>query len=126
MFNHPSRRTALQSLVCAALLTGMVYAMGTGGSSNPPASTDQAQGAVSLAALSPKAGAPGIKVTIKGSHFTGVTKVMFAPEREAVFTVVSDTEIEATVPFGAVTGPIQVYTSGGVVTSGDSFTVETE
>jgi hypothetical protein len=44
-------------------------------------------------------------------------------EISASFTVVSDTEITATVPTGAATGKIVVTTKGGSVTSSTNFTV---
>jgi uncharacterized protein (TIGR03437 family) len=43
--------------------------------------------------------------------------------KAASFTVVSDTEITATVPTGATTGKIRVTTKGGSVTSSTDFTV---
>jgi len=41
----------------------------------------------------------------------------------ASFTVVSDSEITATVPAGAATGKIAVTTKGGSVASSTNFTV---
>jgi len=41
---------------------------------------------------------------------------------DAVFTVNSDTKITATVPTGAITGKIQVTTSGGTASSATAFT----
>ena len=50
----------------------------------------------------------GSQVTIQGSGFTGVNAVRFANNVSATFTVNSDTQIVATVPQGAVTGPITI------------------
>lgn len=56
--------------------------------------------------VSPSSGAPGAGVTINGSNLTGVTAVKFTNNVAAQFTVVSDTQITATVPNGATTGPL--------------------
>jgi hypothetical protein len=73
-----------------------------------------------ISSLTPTSGPVGTSVDVLGSSFTGATSVRFngAP---ANYTVESDSEIHATVPAGATTGPISVTTSGGTATS--SFTV---
>ena len=53
---------------------------------------------------------------ILGNNFTGTTSVSFHGTA-ASFTVVSDTEITATVPTGATTGTIQVATPTGTFNS---------
>jgi uncharacterized protein (TIGR03437 family) len=69
----------------------------------------QAQpGCHSATGVNPTSGAPGSQVTIQGSGFTGVNAVRFANNVNATFTVNSDTQISATVPQGAVTGPITI------------------
>lgn len=75
-----------------------------------------------LASFDPPSGAVGTSVTIDGTAFTQATNVTFAGQ-SATFTVVSDTQITATVPTGAVTGKITVTTKGGSATSKTSFTV---
>jgi uncharacterized repeat protein (TIGR03803 family) len=57
-------------------------------------------------------GAVGAAVIILGNNLTGATGVTFNGAT-AAFSVVSDTEITATVPAGASTGSIQVVTAGG-------------
>jgi parallel beta-helix repeat protein len=76
-----------------------------------------------MTAFAPTSGPVGTSVTITGTNFTGATAVMFNGVN-AIFSVVSDNTIIASVPAPATTGPIRVITSGGTATSSDSFTVE--
>lgn len=62
--------------------------------------------------VSPTAAAAGSQVTIKGANLSGVTAVKFANNRSATFQVDSSTQITATVPANAVTGPITLSSSG--------------
>jgi len=75
-----------------------------------------------IASFSPPSGKIGTLVTINGSSFTSATKVTFGGVA-SVFTVVSDIEVTATVPTGAVTGKIAITTAGGTATSTTNFTV---
>jgi hypothetical protein len=59
----------------------------------------------------------GGSVVILGTNFTGATAVTFAGTDQPIFTVVSPTRIETTVPTGARSGPITVVTPGGIGTS---------
>jgi len=72
--------------------------------------------------FTPTSGPVGTLVTITGTGLTQTTLVEFNG-KSASFTVVSDTEITATVPTGATTGKIEVTTQGGSVTSSSKFTV---
>ncbi len=72
--------------------------------------------------FSPSSGPVGTVVTFNGTGLTQATKVTF-DKISASFTVVSDSEITATVPTGAATGKIEVTTKGGSATSSTSFTV---
>jgi hypothetical protein len=75
-----------------------------------------------ITGLSPTAGYSGTSVTITGSGFTGATGVDFNGT-SAKFGIVSDTQLTATVPTGATTGPIHVVAPGGAATSTASYTV---
>jgi uncharacterized repeat protein (TIGR03803 family) len=70
----------------------------------------------------PSAGKAGFHVMILGNNLSGTTAVAFngAP---ATFTVISETEIEATVPAGATTGFVTAATSSGTLTSNQKFHV---
>lgn len=70
----------------------------------------------------PASGKVGSPVTILGSDLAGTTSVTFNATA-AAFTVVSATEITATVPAGATTGTIRVATSGGTLSSDVAFRV---
>jgi uncharacterized repeat protein (TIGR03803 family) len=67
-------------------------------------------------------GAAGSSVIILGSNMTGASSVTFNGAA-AAFTLVSSTEITATVPSGATTGSVVVTTPKGKLQSNRSFTV---
>jgi uncharacterized repeat protein (TIGR03803 family) len=62
------------------------------------------------------------QVLILGTNLTGATSVTFSG-KTAVFTVVSPTEIQATVPGNATTGTVEVVTPGGTLLSNVPFQV---
>jgi uncharacterized repeat protein (TIGR03803 family) len=68
-------------------------------------------------------GKVGTAVKILGTDLTGATSVIFNGTA-ATFTVVSMSEITTTVPTGATTGPVEVTTPSGTLTSNVNFTVE--
>jgi uncharacterized repeat protein (TIGR03803 family) len=70
----------------------------------------------------PTAAYPGTTVFILGTDLTGATSVTFNG-KAAAFTVVSETEITATVPKGSTTGTVQVITPSGTLSSNIAFKV---
>lgn len=84
-------------------------------------STPQA-GGPSIASFTPGGGSIGTSVTITGTNFTGATAVAFNGS-SASFTVDGATQITATVPSGATTGPISVTTPLGTGYSASNFVV---
>ncbi len=68
----------------------------------------QPPGCPTVSNISTPGGAVGTQVTITGTNFTGVTSVRFTNNVAANFTVNGSTQITATVPPGAVTGPITI------------------
>ena len=69
-----------------------------------------------------RAGHVGDSIIILGNNLTGSTSVSFNGTA-ATFTVVSDTEITATVPAGATTGSIQVVTPSSTLASNLVFRI---
>jgi hypothetical protein len=111
--------TTIQTTVPSAALTGPIAV------SNPVGTATSAtafQVKPKLKSFSPAFGPVGTTVVIKGTAFTGATKVTFGGV-VAVFTVNSYTKITASVPLGAATGRIVVTTPGGKATSKSDFVV---
>ena len=73
----------------------------------------------SVTSVSPGTGIPGTVVTVDGSGFTGTTAVDFGALAAASYTVVSATEVTATVPAGVV-GTVDVTVTTGSGTSATS------
>ena len=76
--------------------------------------------------INPLAGNPGATVTITGINFMNggnVTGVKFANNVGATFNVVNDTTLTATVPAGAVGGPITISKAGCADVQTAGFTV---
>ncbi|HEX8409763.1 MAG TPA: S8 family serine peptidase [Thermoanaerobaculia bacterium] len=78
--------------------------------------------APSISSFSPTSGGVGTSVTVNGSNFTGASAVRFNGQ-SASFSVISSSQITATVPNCSSTGTVSVVTSGGTATSSGSFTV---
>ncbi len=79
-----------------------------------------------LTSISPTSGpvAGGTSVIIRGSGFTGVSKVLFGTVAASNFTVNSSTQITAVSPAGSGTVHVKVTTPGGTTTTSnaDRFT----
>jgi uncharacterized protein (TIGR03437 family) len=68
----------------------------------------QAPGCPSVSNINPPGGVVGSQVTITGNNFTGVSAIRFTGGVNAQFTVNSNTQLTATVPQGAATGPLTI------------------
>ena len=73
--------------------------------------------------FSPPSGEVGTVVTITGVSLTQAIGVGFGDYLPAKFIVNSDTQVTATVPKGAKTGPVGIETPGGIGISTAKFTV---
>jgi hypothetical protein len=111
----------IQATVPATAATGRISVVTPGGTATSP-SDFVVIPIPRLTSFAPASGQSGTEVTITGTNFTGATSVTFNGAA-ASFTVVSATEIRATVPAGATTGPIVVTTPGGTATSATEFVV---
>jgi uncharacterized repeat protein (TIGR03803 family) len=70
----------------------------------------------------PGSGKVGVSITILGTNLTGATAVSFNGTA-ASFTVVSGTQITATVPSGATSGTVAVTTPSGTLNSNVPFQI---
>jgi uncharacterized repeat protein (TIGR03803 family) len=70
----------------------------------------------------PTSGKVGAAIKILGTALTGATSVTFNGT-SATFKVVSGSEITTTVPSGATTGTVEVFTAGGALSSNVPFQV---
>lgn len=99
------------------------------GGSVAPASgtvTVTAQNPPVITAFTPPNGSAGTSVQIFGTGFENVQNVLFTGPNGGVgaaFALVSPTQVNATVPGFAATGPIRVVTAAGTATSATSFLV---
>jgi hypothetical protein len=77
----------------------------------------------SIDSFTPIRGPVGTQVTITGNNFIGASEVAFNGAAGSNLTVLSNTQVRASVPTGATTGAIRITTPGGSVTSVEIFTV---
>lgn len=76
-----------------------------------------------ISGFSPTSGKVGSNVTITGANFGPGTVVKFFNNKTAAVTVITGNTLIATVPAGAVTGPISVSNAAGASQSPGNFTV---
>jgi hypothetical protein len=76
----------------------------------------------SITSFTPTHGPVGTTVVILGSGLSHVTAVSFNGS-PALYTIVTDSDVRATVPTGSTSGPISVTTPAGTATSASVFTV---
>jgi hypothetical protein len=79
-----------------------------------------------IAGFTPQSGGPGTPVVITGQNLGGTIGVKFNGIAAATFAVNLDTQVTATVPAGAGSGPITLTTASGVAQSQTSFVVNTQ
>ena len=78
-----------------------------------------------ITSFSPASGPVGTVVTISGTGFIGGVAVSFNGVAASSFAFLSDTQVQATVPLGATTGPVSVVTPAGTAISPTNFSVTT-
>ena len=94
----------------------------TGGSNDAGTIFSLNMGLRPFVATEPASGKVGATLVILGNNLTSATGVSFNGTA-AAFTVVSSTEITATVPAGATTGRVEVVTPAGTLDSNVKFRV---
>ena len=80
---------------------------------------------VSVTNLNPTTGVVGTSVVITGTGFVAPVTVRFNQTTATGVVVNSSTQITATVPTGATTGPVRVTSGGNTARSSGTFTVVT-
>jgi endo-1,4-beta-xylanase len=76
-----------------------------------------------ISLVAPASGPEGASVVLTGTNLATASAVSFNGTAATSFTVNSATQITATVPVGALTGPITVTTLGSQATSATAFAV---
>jgi uncharacterized protein (TIGR03437 family) len=92
----------------------LLYTLFIGGGGGTPAPT--------ISGFAPGSGPVGTGVTITGTNFTGASAVRFNGQ-SASFSVITSTQISATVPNCSASGQVSVTTAGGTANSASSFSV---
>ena len=87
------------------------------------ASATTSAGLPAITGFSPSSGRPGTMVTVTGTNLGSTYLVRFHGADAGGFSVVSSSQIQATVPEAATTGTISVSTTGGTATSEAIFTI---
>jgi hypothetical protein len=112
--------TVIRAAVPKGALSGQLTVTTGAGDSAPSAASFTVT--FSAAGVAPTSAPEGEQVAIAGVGFTGVTAVRFGGVA-ATFTVDSPNLITATVPAGAVTGPVTLATGAVTTASAGVFTV---
>ena len=118
--------TSITAVVNTGTTDGPIHVTNADGTANSASSFDVAPPSTNcptITSFTPTCGPVGTSVTITGTNFTGANPVTFNNVTATTFTVNSPTQITATVPTTATSGPIRVTTSGGTGSSLTNFTV---
>ncbi|MGZ4974873.1 MAG: IPT/TIG domain-containing protein, partial [Limisphaerales bacterium] len=116
----PTTDQQLTVIVPAGATTGPLLATTSAGSWT---STNLFYFPPAVTSFSATNGRPGTNIVIKGANFLGVTTVAFGGINALVYSTNSNTQITATVPEGAVTGVLHVFTQGGQFITASNFFV---
>jgi endoglucanase len=73
--------------------------------------------------FSPSSGPVGTVVTVNGSGFTGATLAWVGNAHNGAVKVISDTQMQVTIPAGATTGAIGIFNPTYAAFTATSFTV---
>lgn len=124
-------RTQITAIVPSDAATGPISVQTSAGSTNSTSNFEFIAAFPVLADFNPKKGPTGTVVTITGTDLksgTDTPAVTFAGSNgvrlPALVTSSSSTEVKATVPNGAITGPIELTNAFGKASTSTAFTVE--
>jgi hypothetical protein len=115
--------TAAGNYILTARATDNQGAIGT--SASATVSVLAALPAPTISSFAPTSGSVGTSVLINGTNLSSVTGVQFNGITASVWKIVSATQLSATIPLGATTGPIKVSTPTTSATSSTAFTITT-
>ena len=76
-----------------------------------------------IQSFSPASGPVGTVVTVIGSGFTGANLAWVGAAHDGVVSVISDTQVQVTIPADATTGAIAIFNGSKVAFTATSFTV---
>jgi len=114
-----TNNTTIGAAVPAGFVTGPIYITTPAGIISSAASF---YGAPSISGFTPSHGLPGTNVTIKGVNFLGGSAQFNGIN--AAISFLNNTQMVATVPIGAQTGPITVFGPAGTNSSNVAFVVD--
>ena len=116
----PFSAQILQATVPQNASTGPISVTNPAGTAASAASFVVGTGFPTITSFMPQAGPPGAQVDIFGTELGGASRVTFNGA-DAQFSVVSGTQVRATVPGFVGSGPIRVHTPLGIAVSATSF-----
>lgn len=121
---HPTE--AAHAKIAQKFLDAVRAALGSSSTtppSTPPTSTaDYPQQGITN--FSPSAGPVGTVVTLNGSGFIGSNLAWVGAAKNAAVSVISDTQVQVTIPAGATTGAIGIFNPAHAAFTATSFTVQ--
>ena len=74
--------------------------------------------------FSPSSGPVGTVVTVTGSGFSGLSVASVGAQKNASVSVLSDTQVAVTIPAGATSGAIGIFSESAVAFSATAFSVD--
>ncbi len=92
---------------------------------SPPPSVPPTAAQPTISNFSPASGAVGTVVTINGAGFSAVNQAWVGNAHNAVVRVISDAQVQVTIPIGATSGAIGLLNSSNAAFTATSFTVTT-
>ena len=120
---HQFNATEINALVPPGAVTGPITVSTSGGKVATPANFMVTPSPLpTITGVTPGGGPVGATVIIRGIGFLTPMRVAFGGNVAAVHAFTS-TQINATVPVGALTGPITITTDGGSVSTATDFQV---